>query len=182
MSRLPRVSREELSSEEKEIWDGIAAVRRSVDGPFGILIHAPGLAKRVAALEDYFRFEGEVTDAERELITLATVRETGARFGWAVHELGAQRSGTRREAVEAVRNLGSLDDLTSRERVLVELARSLCRTHAIPDELFVRAREELGDQLLVEAVTLVGHYSMISHVLNGFEVEAPPGAPSFDRA
>jgi 4-carboxymuconolactone decarboxylase len=179
MSRFPHVSREDLDEAGKQVWDRIAAVRRGVDGPFGVLIHSPRLAGAVAALEDYFRFEGAISDAERELITLATVRETGARFGWAVHEWGAQRSGTRQEAIDAVRALGDLDGLPGRERALVELARSLCRTHTIPEALFSRGLEVLGQQVLLEAVALVGHYSLISCILNGFEVEPPAGGPSF---
>lgn len=180
MSRLSDVKREDLDEAGKATWDRIAAARLSVSGPYSVVIRVPALAERVVALEDFFRFEGTLTDAERELVTLATVRESEARFGWAVHVRGAQRSGTRPEAIGVVRTLATLGELTQRERVLVELTRSLCRTRSIPQDVFERARAELGEETLVQAVTLVGHYSMIGLLLNGFEVAPPAGGASFD--
>ena len=34
-----------------------AGVRSGAGGPFAVLMHVPALADRVAALEDYFRFD-----------------------------------------------------------------------------------------------------------------------------
>ena len=56
MSRLPVINREALEPDDQAVWDRIAAVRTGVRGPFGVLMHVPALADRVAALEDYFRF------------------------------------------------------------------------------------------------------------------------------
>ena len=56
MSRLPVIDREALASDDQAVWDRIAAVRTGVRGPFGVLMHVPALADRIAALEDYFRF------------------------------------------------------------------------------------------------------------------------------
>jgi 4-carboxymuconolactone decarboxylase len=179
MSRLPAVSRDSLAPEGQEVWDRIAAVRGAVRGPFGVLIHAPALAGRVAALEDYFRYEAELPAADRELVILATGRETGARYSWVRHEPHAREAGTRPEAIEAVRANGPLDGLTPRERLLVEIVRSLFRAHTLPEDLFARARAELGDKPLVEAVTLAGHYSLVGFVLNGFAVPPPDDSPSF---
>jgi len=103
MSRLPAVSRDALSPEDQAVWDRIAAVRTGVRGPFGVLIHVPALADRVAALEDYFRFDAALPAADRELVILATAREMGARYPWTRHEARGRELGTRTEAIEAVR-------------------------------------------------------------------------------
>ena len=95
------------------------------------------------------------------------------------HEPHAREAGTRPEAIEAVRANGPLDGLTARERLLVEIVRSLFRAHTLPEDLFARGRAELGDKQLVEAVTLAGHYSLIGFVLNGFAVPPPDDIPSF---
>ena len=57
MSRLPAINRDALAPDDQAVWDRIAAVRTGVRGPFGVLMHVPALAGRVAALEDYFRFK-----------------------------------------------------------------------------------------------------------------------------
>jgi len=179
MSRVPAVTRDTLAPEDQAVWDRIAGVRGGVGGPFGVLIHVPALAGRMAAVSDYFRFAGVLPAADRELVILATGREMGARYEWGRHEPRAREVGTRAEAIEAVRRGGALEELTPREQVLVELVRALLRTRALSDELFARALAELGRPQLVEVVALSGYYSALGYVLNGFEVPPPEDSPSF---
>ena len=173
MSRLPETTRDALAPEGQAVWDRVAAVRTGVRGPYCMLIHVPGLADRVRALEDYFRFDSTLSDADRELVTLVVGHEMGARFGWAIHVPAALKAGLSAETIEALRTDGPLASLSPRERLLVEIARTLLRTRTLPDELFARGLVDLGQRTLVEVVTLAGHYSMIGLILNGFAVPPP---------
>ena len=179
MSRLPAISRDALAPEDQAVWDRIAAVRPGVRGPFGVLMHVPALADRVAALEDYFRFDAALPAADRELVILAAVRELGARYAWTRHEPRARELGIRTETIEALRANGALEGFTPRERLLVEIPRALLRTRALSDELFARGLAELGRTQLVEVVALTGHYGLVGLVLNGFAVPPPDDSPSF---
>jgi 4-carboxymuconolactone decarboxylase len=179
MSRLPAIDREALAPDAQAVWDRIAAVRTGVRGPFGVLMHVPALAERVAALEDYFRFNAALPAADRELVIMATAREMGARYPWARHEARGREVGTRTEAIEAVRANGGLEQLTSRERLLVEIVRSLLRTRVLDDGLYTRAVAELGRQQLIETVVLVGHYSLIGLTVNAFDVAPPESTKTF---
>jgi 4-carboxymuconolactone decarboxylase len=179
MSRLPTINRDALSPDDQAVWDRIAAVRTGVRGPFGVLMHVPALAGRVAALEDYFRFEAALPPVDRELVIMATAREMNARYPWARHEARGREVGTRTEAIEAVRADGTLEQLTARERLLVETVRSLLRTHALPEALYTQVLAELGRQQLVETVALVGHYSLIGLTVNAFDVAPPENSLTF---
>src|SRR5262245_61307094 len=106
MGRLPAPDRNGLPPEDQAVWDRIAAARGGVRGPFGVLMHVPQLADRVRALEDYFRFDGELPAADRELVILVTAREMEAPYAWARHEHRAHEEGTSTEAVAAVRANG----------------------------------------------------------------------------
>ena len=179
MSRLPDVSRDALAPDDQAVWDRIAAVRTGVRGPFGVFMHIPALADRVAALEDYFRFNAALPAVDRELVIMATAREMGARYPWARHEARGREVGTRTEAIETVRRNGALEQLTARERLLVEIVRTLLRTRALPDELYTRALAELGRQQLIETVALAGHYSLIGLTVNAFDVAPPDNTSTF---
>lgn len=179
MSRLPVLNRDALAPHNQAVWDRIAAVRTGVRGPFGVLMHVPALADRVAALEDYFRFDAALPAVDRELVILATAREMGARYPWARHEARGREVGTRSEAIEAVRVNGTLEQLTARERLLIEIVRTLLRTRALPDELYGRALAGLGRQQLIETVALAGHYSLIGLTVNAFDVAPPENGPTF---
>jgi 4-carboxymuconolactone decarboxylase len=172
--RLPTVKRENLSPEDAQTWDAIAASHRgSVAGPFGALIQVPALAGRVSDLEGYFRFNGLLTPADRELIVIAVTRELGAAFPFLIHKGLAQSAGAREQAIQVVEAQAATDGLTPREGLLIEMARTLCSAHRLSDELYGRLVAELGEPMLVEAVTLAGHYTMISLVVNSFDVQPP---------
>ena len=178
MARLPEIKREDLSPNDQVILDRVLATRSGLGGPTGVLMYAPEFAGRMAVAEDYLRLETDLPAADRELVILATAREAEARYAWARHERRAAQDGTRAEAVEILRAHGSLEGLTGRERMLVDVAQSLLRTRRIPDDLYRRAEAELGRKQLVETVALIGHYNFIGIILGAFDVPPPDDLPA----
>ena len=179
MSRAPELSREQLTPEGQAAWDHIVGTRGRIVGPYHVLLHVPPLAREVANLGTYLRFQGQLAGADRELAILVVAREIGSRFEWVGHERIAREEGVRSEAIEAVRAKGPLDVLTERERLVVDVVLALFREHRIPDELFARAQQTLGHAQLVELVGLAGYYGMIAFVLVGFEFEPTGGEKPF---
>ena len=179
MSRLPAIFRDKLSPDNQAVWDRVMSGRSGSGGPYGVLIHAPAMAERFSAVESYFREQGTLAAPDKELIILATARELGARFPWSRHEIRGRQVGVRPEAIEALRANGSLDILTPHEKLLVNVARSLLRERKLSNELFASAQADLGNQQLVEAVGLVGHYNLISSVANTFDLDPPAGTVTF---
>jgi 4-carboxymuconolactone decarboxylase len=180
MARLPNPTREALSPDDQATWDRVWKTRGAVGGPQSVLMHLPALGSRIAESGDYLRFHGLLAPVDRELAMLATGREVDARYEWQAHEPIARKEGVRPEAIEIVRSKGPVDGLLPRERVIVEVVRSLYREHRIPEEVFGRAKDELGTQQLVELVALAGHYGLLGFILNGFEVDLPSTAgPTF---
>src|SRR3989304_6139678 len=173
MSRLPSLRREDLSPEHHHAWDEIARTHRgNGNGPFPALIHGPPMGLRVSELEGYFRFEGRLSPADRELIVCAVTKYHGAAFPYAIHDDLAREAGTSEAARYAAASGAGAQGLTPREAVLIELARTLCSESTLPPDLYERAKAELGEKVLVEAVTLCGHYTMISFVANSFDIQA----------
>lgn len=180
MARLPKPSREQLPGDATAAWEKAANADGSLRGPHAALIYVPDISERVSELGDHLRNHGALTDADRELAICATVREGEARYAWQAHEGAGRRAGTRPEAIEILRSKGSSDALTPREKIIVDVVRSLAREHAIPDDLFQRALAELGQENLVELVALSGYYRLVGYVLNAFEVDLPANAaPTF---
>src|SRR5438067_2402970 len=178
MSRLPPVERDRLAPDAQAIWDRIAALRGGgMRGPSAVMMNRPVLADRFVSLEDYFRTDGELPAVDRELVILATTRELEARFAWARHEARAKEVGTRDVAIEAVRAKAGVEGLSRRDRLIVEVVRSLLRTHDLPDTLFNDARDELGTNQLVEVVALAGTYCVVSLTIDAFHI--PEESPTF---
>ena len=177
MSRLPELTREQIAPGHRPIWDRIAGTRQGVWGPYQVLMHVPPLAEPVAAVGEYLRFHGMLPGADRELAIITAARENGSQYEWAIHEPVARAEGTSDRAIETVCSGGSLDALTSRERLIVEVVRTLYRDHALSDELFDGAVTTFGHEQTVELVTIVGFYNLLAFVLQGFAVPLPEGTP-----
>jgi 4-carboxymuconolactone decarboxylase len=179
MGQLPEISRGELGAANQAIWDRVMSGRSGGLGPYATLMHVPEMAECFSRAEAYFRDRGSLAKADKEMIILAVARELGARFPWSRHEIRARQVGVRSEALEVLRANGPVEALTAHERTVIELARTLVRERKLPDELFERARTELGAGPLVEAVGLVGHYNFISMVAKTFDLDVPPGTLTF---
>jgi 4-carboxymuconolactone decarboxylase len=175
MTRIPEPTRDQLSPDAQATYDRIAATRGGLRGPYGVLLHHPALADRVAALGEQLRFRSVLAGADRELAILTAAREVESPYEWAAHEPIARREGTRAEAIAVVREGRAANGLSPREAVLIDTTRALYRTHRLGDGEYARAEAELGRPALVELVTLAGYYGMIAFVLNAFEVTLPGG-------
>ncbi|MBI3455779.1 MAG: carboxymuconolactone decarboxylase family protein [Candidatus Rokubacteria bacterium] len=162
MTRIPEPTRDQLSADGQAAFDRIRATRGGLRGPYGVLLHHPALADRVAALGEQLRFRSLLAGADRELAILAAAREVDAPYEWAAHE------------PIALRDRRPSDGLRPREAMIIDTARALYRTHRLDDAQYARAEAELGRPALVELVTLVGYYGMIAFVLNAFDVTLPP--------
>jgi 4-carboxymuconolactone decarboxylase len=180
MARIPPPNRDELPPEAQIVYDRIASARGSVRGPYTVLMHCPALAEKVAALGEQLRGHGVLSGADRELATLAAVREGKAHYAWAAHEGPARREGVRPEAIEIVRGRRPADGLTTREATIVETVRALAREHRLTDEHYARAESEFGREALIELVALAGLYALVGTILNAFAVEPAAGSgPTF---
>ena len=170
MPRLPAVSRDDLSPDNQKIYDGIAASRGTVRGPFAALMHSPDVAGRAAHLGTYIRFETTVPKQLLEPAILTIARHWDAHYEWAAHEIQAKEAGIRVEAIAAIRDHKAPEGLTDEEALTVKFALELLEDHKVSDATFNAVKEVLGVQGVTDLTVTVGYYSMISCVLNGMEM------------
>ena len=63
------------------------------------------------------------------------------------------------------------------ERVVYDFAVALLDTGTVEPAVYEAAHARLGDEGLVELVTLADYYTLVSFTLNAFEVPLPEGVP-----
>ena len=146
------------------------ASRGAVVGPFTVLLHRPELASAAEALGGYLRFGSPLDAVAREAVIVTVAALLECRFELATHETLARDAGVDVDAIRSGRTNRLRDDV----RVAVEIARRLIMDHRIPDDLFASARAHWDDAALVDLIGLVGYYSMLAAVLNGFEITPAP--------
>jgi 4-carboxymuconolactone decarboxylase len=177
---IPRVTpitrREQVPEEHRPIFDAVAEGRGGVRGPFGILLYSPALCRRHLDVGTYLRSHSQVKPESRELAIIATAREKDCPYVWAAHAPAARKAGASDAAVTAVRDRGNLASLPVAERDVVDYVRQLLRTNRVTQSLFDRLRDQHGVRELVELTALIGHYGIVTGILNAFEVAPAPDA------
>ena len=175
MQRLDPPDPAAYSEEQKKIAESVTKTRGSVRGPFGVWLHAPGLADPAQQVGAFLRYRSKMPGNLRELAIITVGRHWGAQYEWYAHAALAVEEGVSADAVEKLRNRQVPEPLTDDERVVYELAKEIVETGRLSQASYNRGFAKLGAELMVELVGLCGYYSLISFTLNVFEVPVPEG-------
>lgn len=175
--RIPMVtSRSDIQASNEEAFEYILQTRGHVKGPFGALLHSPDAAIRVGKLGTFVRFESGLSGRVRELAVLTTAREHRCAYEWVYHEPIARERGVSDDAIRAVRERSSVDNLSEEEAIVVRYARDLIERNGVSDSTFSLAKRHFGVERLVELTTTIGYYCMLARVIHAFEIY-PDGGP-----
>ena len=178
MSRVTTPSRADLNEADVVFYDRIVATRKKISGPFTVLLHSPELAARVADVGSFIRFESSLPFACRCLSALLVAREFDCSFEWGGWAPQAEEAGVPTEAIEAVRVGDFPIGLSNELQLVVEFGHQLLRTpHRLSDETYRAAVNHFGLSRTVELAASFGYFSMLTFILNGFEVDPHDGFP-----
>ncbi|NND75334.1 MAG: carboxymuconolactone decarboxylase family protein [Ilumatobacter sp.] len=176
--RLSAIDPDDLTADQQRLYDALSSrpeVQRSgLVGPFAIWMHAPGMGAAMARLGGAVRFESSLPGAVTEVAICSVGAYYRSKFEFAAHRPMALAAGVDEAALDALAigdDPGFEDDLRAAHAVAMELLSE----HRLTDETFADARARFGEQGVVELVTTVGYYSLISLMLNGFESPLPAG-------
>lgn len=179
MPRLPDLTPETMSADQKRVHDMIASGPRGVvEGPLRIWLHSPELAERAQALGAFCRYGTSLPARLSELAILVTGAHWRAGFEWHIHAPIAIKTGIAPEAAEALRTGATPHFAAEDEAATHALASELLATHTVSDATYARARAALGDRGVVDLVAVLGYYGFISMTINAFAVALPPGTPN----
>ena len=173
MSRLTKLDPEDLTSEQQDVLDAIQAGplgrRVGLIGPYGVWVRAPKVGLPAQALGAAARFATELAENLKEVAICTVGAFHKAKFEFAAHKnlaLAAGVDGTSLERLRTAEEPGFQGD----EALVHRVARELLNDHRISEVTYLDAAETLGETQLIELVTIIGYYCLISLTLNAFEV------------
>ncbi|NND50091.1 MAG: hypothetical protein HKN60_07550, partial [Rhizobiales bacterium] len=101
--RMPAMAREDMTPEQQNVADEIAAGPRGrVEGPYWPILRSPGFAGCIQNVGAYFRYECQLTRKINEMAALMAARWWSQQFVWDVHILQALEAGLARETATAL--------------------------------------------------------------------------------
>ena len=168
MARIDEVKRENLNPRQQELHDEFlrSRPRKTLTGPFSVLIHTPDIAEPADELVNYYRRTPKLGRKLLELVILL-----------AVHEPTALKEGITQDVIDAIRARKRPDFKTAEEATLYDFVTELLAKKTVSGATFARAKAAFGLEGLIEAVTCAGLYGMIGFVLNVFDIPPQPGRP-----
>ena len=169
---------EQLSPRQQEISDRIAGRRGAVRGPFRVWLRSPELCEKVEALGAFCRFESALPLRLRELSLLIAARHFDAQYSWNAHMGKAIEEGIPAFAIEQLARNEVPDFGDPDSRLLYEFSIQVLQNHFVTDETFAAGLAAFGDQGLVDLIGSLGNFSMLSMLLNTFEVDLQKDRPS----
>jgi len=177
MKRLSPLDPDALTKAQKDVHDKIiAGPRGAVRGPFVPMLHSPGAADFIQGLGAYLRFDGVMPGKLRELAILTTARFWKAEYEWNSHVTFAKEEGLDPVIIDAIAAHDTPDFSDADEQAVYSFITELHGNHQVSDETFSAIRDAFGEEGTLELTVLAGYYTIISMVLNTFQVEPPEGA------
>ena len=175
MARLPEVTRDQLKPEDQEYFDQIVGSRGSIRGPYGVLLHSPKLAARVAHTGTYVRFDCDIPNGLKEVVIITTAREIKSQYEFTAHARLARESNVSDDTIRAIAQGTAPEGLSGDEAMLVRYTKELLQNHKISDDTFNAVQDRFGVQGTVDVTGLIGHYLLVGQILAAFDVELAPG-------
>lgn len=197
MPRLKPLAPEALDAEQRALFDAITTGKRSrgrmpdeffladggLRGPFNAWLRAPNVGQAAQRLGEALHFESALPAKLRELAILLVAQCWRADYEWWAHSRIAAKAGLEERTIAALERGGLPDTAEADERTVYRFARELIDDGRVTETTYREAGALLGDRGVVELVTVLGYYTLVSMTLNAFEVALPEGEkpPSFGR-
>jgi len=173
LARLDPLPMEQLSPEQKALHAVLGGTRNGrVSGPFAIWLRNPAVCDAANKLTLALRESGKVEKRIYELIVLIITRYWSARYAWSSHEGAAAAAGISPETIAAIRNQQKPELKKDDERLVYEAVTELLERRPLSQATYDRMLKAFGLDATIEIFSIAGLYSMVSTVLNGFDV--PP--------
>jgi 4-carboxymuconolactone decarboxylase len=185
MSRLPNLKRQDLDDARRVVYDSVCRARGAetlneggaLVGPFNAFVHAPSIGGLLLDLANAFHYRTSLPPGSTELVILTVGAHWRSEFEWWAHSRRARDNGVPDSVIDAI-GAGSVPEFDNPvDRTLYAQARQLVETGRVDADTYAAAEGILGPEGLVEVVSLCGYYTLISFLLNGFEVQVPAGEP-----
>ena len=171
-NRIPLLAgHDDLAGPDQHFLDRIVRSRGWVSPVFGVLLHSPDVAERIAHIGNYILYESKLPAASRALAWLLTARDFDCAYAWHAGVAAASAASVDGKLIEHIERGAALDPVTPAQRALVTFVRQLLRgNHHVGDAEYADAVEHFGVPGAVQIAAMTGYVAMMSIIANAFEL------------
>jgi 4-carboxymuconolactone decarboxylase len=176
-NRFKPLTYEAMTTEQKQLTDHILnSERKSMGGPFNVLLRSPEMGDLVQQLGAYIRYHTSLPHRLNEMAIIMTARHWTAQYEWYAHKPLALQAGLKPAIADALAEGRKPAGMQADEEVVYNFCTELLETKNVSDATFRAAIAAFGERGVVDLIGATGYYQLISAILNVDGYPLPAGA------
>jgi 4-carboxymuconolactone decarboxylase len=165
--RFKPLTYDQMAPAQKTMIENLlAGERRGTGGPFNILLRSPEIGDLAQKLGAGVRFHSSLPPKLNELGIIITARYWTAQFEWNAHKRAALNAGLNPAIVDAIAAGKRPVSMQPDEEAVYNFGTELLRTKQVSDGTFQAATKAVGERGVVDLISVMGYYQLVSMLLN----------------
>src|SRR5262249_2934551 len=168
---------DEMTPKQKTMMEHlVSGERRGAGGPFNVLLRSPEMGDLAQQFGASMRFHSSLPRKLNEMAIIITARHWTAQYDWNAHRTAAAPAGFAEDKIQAIaagKRPGSMD---ADETVIYNFATELLNTKQVSDAVFAAVKTKFGERGVVDLISVMGYYQLVSMLLNVDRYPLPAGA------
>src|SRR5438034_943828 len=175
--RFTTLTPETMTTDQKRVADAIQSGPRGAGlrGPFNALLRSPELCDLVQRLGAFVRFGTSIPQRLNEMAIIMAGRKWAAQYEFYAHRRLALEAGLSPAIADAIAANQRPASMAKDEETVYDFVSDLLATGSVSDRTFQRVKDAFGERGVVDLVSAVGYYSLVSMTLNVAQVPLPAG-------
>jgi AhpD family alkylhydroperoxidase len=175
MSRLPLLTREDLATQDQQVFDRVETARGSpVGNIWRVLLNSPNLTDRVLSLADELRQGTTIERRDRELAVLTVGLVTNCTYEFEHHSHAAVRAGITPQEIKALSDFERSELFSEKDRAIIRFAYEATKNVRVDDHTWNALAKYFSQRHLMEIVLTVAWYNTVVRILSPLAVEFEP--------
>ena len=178
MTRLPSLPEDKLTDSQHTVLRAIQNGPRGkipMTGPFGVWLRAGSIGDAIQNLGASLRYNTILDETLKELAICVVGSHYKTKFEFAYHAELAKKTGISDKILEDLRQNKTPSFNDSRLRLIYQISTQLLDKHSLSDEIYREGINEFNEKGMIELVSLVGYYCLVSLTLNAFKIPVDDG-------
>lgn len=149
--------------------------RAAATGPFNVLLRSPEMGDIAQQFGASMRFHSSLPHKLNEMAIILTARYWTAQYEWSAHRKLAAQAGLSESTIQAIATGKRPSSMDADETAVYNFGTELLNTKQVSDPVFKAAVDKFGEHGVVDLVSVMGYYHLVSMLLNVDRYPLPPG-------
>ncbi len=173
MSRILDVTPDQLTAEQKKVFEQLVAGRGRILGPYRVWIHSPTIASGMEQIGTFLNKRATLSTREVEMVIIMIARHWQGDYVQAAHVKLGKEVGLSQAVIDALLAGGEPPLTDPHETAVHRFAAAMIAARKLPDAEFAELEKALGRPGIAEVLVLIGYYTSVAMAMKVHEVPIP---------